>query len=113
MTLPRELLYDESLQHIVQRPIEEFAQLRVLPPLAQLGPQMLGAPVKLFTPRPEGHFVEVVAVFERPTTPASLYIDVLTPTGGNSQPQCSTSHPATCGSFVRWRRRKWLDTSGY
>ena len=115
MTIPRELLYDESLRHIVQRPIEEFAKLRVLPPLAQLGPQMLGAPLMLFTPRPQGHFVEVLAVFERPTTPASLYIDVLMPAGGNSITMfnVSFSYKATCDSFTRWRRRKWLDASGH
>ena len=82
MTLPRELLYDPSLRHIVQRPIEEFAQLRVLPPLARIGPQMLEAPLKLFTPRPEGHFVEVLAVFERPKRSAILWVDVLTPGAG-------------------------------
>lgn len=103
MTLPRELLYDPNLRHIVQRPIEEFAQLRVLPPLARLRPQMVGAPIKLFKPRPEGHFVEVIAVFERPKTRVALWVDVLTPTGG-SLFAAFRSHSSAHGSSTRWRR---------
>ena len=103
MTLPRELLYDSSLMLILQRPIEELAELRTLPPLAQLGPRLLpplssslapsslseeedqekleGA-VQLFAPRPEGHFLEVVVVFERPAGRAVLWVDVFEPAGG-------------------------------
>ena len=103
MTLPRELLYDSSLMLILQRPIEELAELRTLPPLAQLGPLLLpplssslapsslseeedqekleGA-VQLFAPRPEGHFLEVVVVFERPAGRAVLWVDVFEPAGG-------------------------------
>ena len=61
------------------RTVAELGQLRVLPALGQLRQLALHSSKPLFDATPRGHWLDVTAVFERPTGSASLWVDVFVP----------------------------------
>eukprot|EP01045_Picozoa_sp_COSAG04_P001381 COSAG04_NODE_45_length_31617_cov_47.863284_22_plen_448_part_01 len=77
MTVPRELLFDSSLLggRILQAPVAELEQLRVQPALGTLGPIQLAGSKPLFAATESAHWLDVTAVFERPSGSANLWVD--------------------------------------
>jgi hypothetical protein len=81
MTVPRELLFDSALGRILQTPVAELKQLRIQPALGAFGPLLLAGTKPLFAATESAHWLDVTAVFERPSGSTSLWVDVWIPPG--------------------------------